>query len=75
MSEITRKNLVVTFINGLGKEVNLTITKPIDDLGSEVISNIMEEIIASSALGEDALVATKKEAKYVIQEEEELEIF
>lgn len=70
MAEITRKNLVLTFGTSAGKSVKLTITKPREGLTGEEISTAMTDIIAANALGEDGLVATKVEAKYVVQQTE-----
>lgn len=72
MAQVTRRNLVLTFTNTVGKEVNLTVNEPAEDMEGEALSSIMDEIIASAAFGAQSLVANKKEAKYVVQEEEEL---
>lgn len=74
MGQITRKNLVLTFTNSVGKEVNLTINEPAEGIEGETLASVMDEIIAAAALGTQSLVANKKEAKYVVQEEEELEL-
>lgn len=70
MAEITKRNLVLTFGTKDGKELNLTITKPREDLADGEISAAMTEIIAANALGGDSLVTTKVEANYVIQQKE-----
>ncbi len=70
MAEITKKNLVLTFGTSAGKEVKLTIAKPKEGLTSGEISAAMTDIIAANALGEDGLVTTKVEAKYVVQQTE-----
>ena len=72
--EITKRTLVLTFVNGLGKNVNLTINDPADGLEDATVASVMDQIVAASALGEDSLVATKSEAKYVIQQVEEIEL-
>ena len=72
--EIKRRVLVLTFVNGLGKNVNLTINDPADGMDDADVSKVMDQIIAASALGEDSLVATKSEAKYVVQQEESIEL-
>jgi len=68
MAEITKKNLVLGFSTTAGKSVNLTIKEPAESLTSAMISEAMDEIIASGALGEEGVVTTKEDAKYVIQE-------
>lgn len=68
----TKKTLVLSFTNEMGKSVNLTINDPAEGLEGEAVASVMEEIIASAALGEDSLVAYKVEAKYVIQQVEEI---
>ena len=72
--EITKKTLVLIFTNGLGKNVSLTINDPAEDLEDEEISRAMDEIVAASALGEESIVANKLEAKYVIQQVDEVEL-
>ena len=72
--EITKRVLVLIFTNGLGKNVSLTINDPAEDLEDEEISRAMDEIVAASALGEESIVANKLEAKYVIQQVDEVEL-
>ena len=72
--EITKRVLVLIFTNGLGKNVSLTINDPAEDLEDEEISRAMNDIIAASALGEESIVANKLEAKYVIQQVDEVEL-
>lgn len=72
--EIAKKTLVLGFTNGLGKAVNLTINNPAEDLNSEVVSGVMDEIIASNAFGEGSTAAVKTEAKYVIQQVDKIEL-
>ena len=72
MAEITKKNLVLGFSTAAGKAVNLTIKEPADELSSSLISSTMDEIIATGAFGEEGVVTTKEEAKYVIQEVEKI---
>lgn len=68
----TRRVLVLGFVNEIGKNVSLTINDPADNLTGEAIGSVMEEIIASVALGDEALVANKTDAKYVIQQIDEI---
>lgn len=70
--KITKKTLVLGFTNGLGKGVNLTINDPIEGLEGAAVASAMDEIIASGAFGEDSLVSKKVEAKYVIQQVDEI---
>ena len=72
--EITKRVLVLIFTNGLGKNVSLTINDPAEDLEDEEISKAMDEIVDASALGEESIVANKLEAKYVIQQVDEIEL-
>lgn len=74
--EITRRALALVFTNSLGKDVTLTISDPApaDSIDDSFISSKMDAIINSQALGSDSLVKTKKEAKFIIQEEEELSL-
>lgn len=72
MAEITKKNLVLGFSTAAGKAVNLTIKEPAEGLTSAVISKAMDDIIAANALGEEGTVAVKENAKYVIQEVDEI---
>ena len=70
MAEITKKNLVLTFKTGAGKEVKLTLTKPKESLAGSEINTAMTDIIEANALGEDGVVATKVSANYVVQQTE-----
>lgn len=72
--EITKKTLVLIFTNGLGKNVSLTINDPAEGLEDATVSSVMDEIVAASALGEESIVANKLEAKYVIQQVDEIEL-
>lgn len=72
--EVTKKNLVLGFSTGTGAKVNLTIRSPKEDMQGTVVAGIMDEIISSQALGDDSLVTHKVEAKYVIQETEEVDL-
>ena len=72
--EITKKTLVLVFTNGFGKNVSLTINNPIEGLDGATVSSVMDEIVAASALGEESIVANKLEAKYVIQQVDEIEL-
>ena len=72
--EITKKTLVLGFTNTLGKNVSLTINDPAEGLEGEVVSSIMDEIISAAALGTESLVANKVDAKYVIQQIDEIEL-
>lgn len=74
MAEIKKKNLVLTFGTPAGGEEKLTINSPKENLTSETINAAMDAIIDSKALGENQVVSTKAEAKYVIQEVEAIEI-
>lgn len=72
--EMTKKILVLGFTNGTGKSVSLTINDPAEGLVGEVVSSVMDEIIASGAFGEESIVANKVEAKYVIQQVDQIEL-
>ena len=72
--EITKKTLVLGFTNTLGKTVSLTINDPAEGLEGEAVSSVMDEIIAATALGAESLVANKVDAKYVIQQVDEIEL-
>lgn len=72
--EIKRKVLVLTFVDGLGKNVNLTINEPKIGMDDMDVSMIMDEIIDSKAFGASSLVTAKSEAKFVVQQEETLSI-
>lgn len=67
---ITRKVLQLTFSNSVGKNLTLTINEPAESLDGEMVGAAMDEIIASSAFGEESLAINKVDAKYVIQQEE-----
>lgn len=62
-----KKILNLTFKNGAGKNVKITINKPKTDLASATVSEIMQNIIDSNALSEGAALQTKVSAEYVVQ--------
>lgn len=70
MAEITKKNLVLSFNTPAGATLKMTINTPNESLTSEEISKAMDAIVDARAFGEEQVVATKEEAKYVIQEVE-----
>ena len=70
----TKRVLVLGFINEVGKNVNLTINDPADNLIGVCIASVMEEIIASAVLGDESLVSNVADAKYVIQQVEEISL-
>ena len=72
MAEVTKKNLVLGFSTAAGKEVKLTIKEPADGLEAAKITAVMDEIITVGALGGSDKVTAKENAKYVIQEVEEI---
>lgn len=72
--EITKKTLVLGFTNGLGKSISLTINDPAEGLEGDTVASVMDEIIAAGALGTDSVVASKVDAKYVIQQVDKLEL-
>ena len=74
MAEVTKKVLVLGFTNAIGKNVSVTVNEPVANASGEVISSVMDEIISSGALGEDGVVCNKIDAKYVVQQEEKIEI-
>lgn len=74
MADITRRVLVLNFTNTIGKTVSLTVTSPIEGASSEIVSSVMDEIIATGAYGDENIVANKVDAKYVIQQEEPIEL-
>lgn len=70
--QVKRKVLVLTFVDGLGKNVSLTINEPVNDADGADVSTIMDKIVATKAFGAASLVTKKVEAKYVVQQEEAL---
>lgn len=74
MAEITNKVLQLEFSTSAGKSLKLTINKPASDLTGEVVSGVMDEILATNALGDGDLAAKKVGAKYIVQEETALTI-
>ena len=74
MAEITKRNLLLTFGTATGAKVTLTINSPNPDLSGPEISAAMDQIINTNAYGEEELVKSKQEAKYVIQQTEAIEL-
>lgn len=65
-----KKVLQLTFLNGEGKEVKITINNPVEDLTGAEIGPAMDAVIAANAVGESSLLATKSAAQYVITSSE-----
>lgn len=72
--EIVRKNLVITFMTASGKEMSLTISNPKQELEISTIKTSMEAIVSSTGLGSQSPVVGIQGAKYVIQQEDKLEL-
>lgn len=72
MATITKKNLVLTFGLQSGKETSITITAPKEGLTAGEISGAMTSIVNTGAYGDEDLATSKVEAKYVIQQEEQI---
>ena len=72
MAQITKKTLVLNFGTAVGDSLKLTINAPADNLSAETVSAAMDAKITSEAFGADSLAKVKSEAKYVIQEVEEI---
>lgn len=72
MAQITKKTLVLNFGTAVGDSLKLTINAPADNLSAETVSAAMDAIITSAAFGADSPAKVKSEAKYVIQEVEEI---
>lgn len=72
--EITKRELILTFATPLDTELNLRITRPQDGLDGESIKAAMDTIVASNVLGDKVLANEAKSAKYVIQQEQEVEL-
>ncbi len=71
---VTKKNLVLGFTTGEGKNLNLTINTPKEGLDGTTIGTAMDQIIAANALGEESIVNNKVSAKYVIQQVDEIKL-
>lgn len=66
-----KKVLVMQFQGGDDK-IKITINKPKNGLTGEVVSAIMDEVIATNALGETYQASRKVKAEYVVQTTESL---
>lgn len=74
MTKVTKKNLVLGFTTISGGNLKLTINAPRQDMEGAEIGAAMDAIIASGVLGEEEVAAHKVSAKYVTQQEEEIEL-
>lgn len=72
--EIIRKNLVLNFMTAGGKEMSLTISTPKVDLLPATLKTSMTAIVTSKALGAQSPVVGIQGAKYVIQQEDKIEL-
>lgn len=72
MAKITKKTLMLTFKTVGGKEVNLSITNPSDELEATDVVASMNRIIAAGGYGDGDLVSEKLAAKYVMQQVEDV---
>lgn len=74
MAKTTKKTLVLAFTTSAGENLKLTINAPKEGMEAEEISAAMDEIIASNVFGEVDQAAHKISAKYVIQQEDEVDL-
>lgn len=72
--EIVKKNLIITFMTGAGKEMSLAITNPKADLTPATVKASMTGIVTSNSLGAGSPVVGIQGAKYVIQQEDKLDL-
>lgn len=72
MATVTKKTLVLGFTTSAGESLKLTINAPQEGMDGTKISAVMDEIIASNALGEEGTASNKTSAKYIIQEVDEV---
>ena len=74
MAKVTKKTLVLGFTTGAGENLKLTINAPKEELEGTDISAAMDEIIATNVFGNQETAQNKTSAKYVIQQEDEIEL-
>ena len=72
--EIKKRNLVLVFGTPVKTEETITITNPAETLSGAEIKKAMTDIIASNALGENVQPDCIVEAKYVIQQVDNVEL-
>ena len=68
--EITKRSLVMNFLLANGKSMKLTVNNPKEGLVGQDIQAAMDEVVASGALGEEALVNGYEGAEYRISQVE-----
>lgn len=73
MKEIVKRTLILVFDSYAG-DVKVTINKPKDNLTKQDIINGMNGMIDAKALGEEYLVNSRAEAKFVVQAAESLDL-
>ena len=74
MATVAKKTLVLGFTTSSGESLKLTINAPKEEMTGTEVAAAMDAIIASNAFGEEEVVTSKANAKYVIQEVEELDL-
>ena len=72
--ETKKKELVLTFATPEGAELNITVKKPHADLTPQTIKTAMQSAVATTAIGEITQADTIVGAKYVIQQEDTVEL-
>lgn len=73
MKEVVKRTLILVFGSNAG-DVKVTINKPKDNLTKQDIINGMDGMIKAKALGEEYLVNSRAEAKFVVQAAESLDL-
>lgn len=74
MATVTKRTLVLSFTTNAGESLKFTINAPQEGMDGTRISEAMDQMIASNALGEEGTASNKATAKYVIQEVDEVEL-
>lgn len=71
--EITKRNLVLAFGTPAGKEETITIKTPNETLEGPQIKAAMDKALATGAIGEKVQADSVAWAKYIIQQEDEVD--
>lgn len=73
MEEISKELVLVFGAPGM-EELKITIAKPGRDITATDIKNAMEDVIATGAFGEKAIVDKIVKAQYVVKQVESVEL-
>lgn len=74
---MNKKVLILTFLSVHGKEIKITINSPVEDISTNKVSEVMDQVIALGAVCSNLneIITRKKTAQVIQKQEESIRIY